>query len=137
MISTYAVLVLLRVALIFGSILFLYQYSWTLFAAMMTSGSYLVRQWDAYYAALAPTLYTMFCIVTGFGWLRGKALTWLGAVAHLLAAPSVFVSFLNMGYYLLFLAPLWLAVYWLSGSTPQTPNSTLNSDARPKAPRAG
>jgi len=133
MISTYTVLVFVRIALILGSVLFLYEYGQTFFVAFEKYGNEVLKTWDLYYAVLAPILYAVFCVVTGFGWVRGnKMLKYSGVIVHLVVAPSVYYSLNRMGYYLLFLAPLWLAVYWLSRRVSQYPDSTVNLDARIK-----
>jgi len=98
---------ILRITLTIASTVAALGYALVVQAALMTSGSELVKQLWFYYAALAPFLY--FGFIGGSCWLPlgGRRLRIAGIVAHLLAMPLMFVSLLGLGISLPIFALWW------------------------------
>jgi hypothetical protein len=117
-------LLTVRALLLVGSTAFILLYAFTVFVALFVSGRELIKQPETYYAALGPIVYAGFCILTGLGVFSVRKLKILGFVFHPLVVLAFYVSFLEMGHYLLALAGLWFIAYWL-WQRKETPNSVV------------
>jgi len=94
-----------------ASWVYLAVYAFVAFVAIVTSGADLIKDPLAYYAILVPLLFATFCLWTASHQVSARRLFRYGIVAHVLAAPAVFVSLLFLGVGLPILSYLWWRVY--------------------------
>ena len=112
--------------LLVGGLGYLAIYGFTVLVALATSGSELVIQPQAWYAALAPLIYSSYCIFTVLAapTVTVKGLLITGIILGVLAVPTLSVSFLGYGKYLPLLTILWgLFIFFLS----KAPHTTAPS----------
>jgi hypothetical protein len=69
------------------------------------------------YGTIAPAAYLLCCLGTTLNWFPANWLKRLGVFAHLVAAPAVIISVMNIGLSLPLVAILWLRVYRTSVNT--------------------
>ena len=92
-------------ALLLGLLIFLILY------VIIESGIGILGFPRIAYGTIAPAAYLLFCLGTVLNWFPTHWLGRLGVLAHLAAAPAVFISVMNVGLMLPLVAVLWFRVY--------------------------
>ena len=103
---------IIRILLALTSLGFFCVYTFTVWVALCTSGSDLVKDPVAYYVAIVPLLYFIFCFVSAVSKLSKKVMIFCGIVLHVALVPCLFSSFLHIVDYAPILVILWLIAYW-------------------------
>ena len=117
------------VILLLASLLYAAIYAFIVMVALITSGKGLVTQPWAWYAALVPIMYSLFCAYTvlATGKFQIKIILFIGIALGAIAIPSTYTSFLGYGKYLPVLMVLWLVYYFFLFRSPY--NKALQPDA--------
>lgn len=121
------------ILLLVGALGYLIVYGFAILVALATNGSELVTQIQAWYAGLVPLIFASYCIfsVLAARKVTVKGLLIPGVLLGTFVSPTLSVSFLGYGKYLLLLMILWgLFIFFLS----KTPH---NNVLRPTAERGG
>lgn len=105
--------------LLIGGLVYLALYGFTVFVALVTSGSELLVKPQAWYAALIPMIFVTFCIYTVFSIksVERKKLMFGGVALCAITIPAIWVSFLGYGVFLPVFMVLWVMYFASSKRT--------------------
>ena len=99
----------LAALLLFAAVIYFMLYGYAVVTTFAGRGAHLMAETQAWYVALAPMVFALFCIFSVYSlrWMRVKILGISGIVLAFLVVPSISEPFFGLGRYLPIIILLW------------------------------